>query len=60
MRPDVLTQLDHALAAIDRPGAFCTSGSAPAVLPGLEVEGLGRIGLPLTVKQAKELSKRCA
>ena len=31
----------------------------PAVLPGLEVDGLGPIGLPLTVKEAKELKQRC-
>src|SRR4051794_34811482 len=52
-------ELDQALSKIDRPGSFCVSGSAPAVLPGLEVEDLGSIGLPMTVKQAKELIKHC-
>src|SRR5262249_37070187 len=44
---------------IDRPGTFCASGRLPAVLPGLEVEGLGPVGLPLSPKTAKELIKRC-
>lgn len=52
-------QLLAALARIDRPGTFCTSGSLPAVLPGLEVDGLGAIGLPLTASQAEELKPHC-
>ena len=56
---EVLDRLDEELARIDRPGSFCASGSVPAVLPGLEVTGLGPVGLPLTVKQAKELIKQC-
>jgi hypothetical protein len=55
----VREKLDRALSKIDRPGTFCVSGSAPTVLPGLEVDELGPIGLPLTVKQAKELIKHC-
>jgi hypothetical protein len=51
--------LEQALGRIDRPGSFCAVGSAPLVLPGLEVHGLGPIGLPLTAVQAKELIKRC-
>jgi hypothetical protein len=47
------------LSQIDRPGTFCVSGSAPAVLPGLEVQGVGPVGLPLTAKAAKELIKHC-
>lgn len=30
-------RLCEALKRIDRPGAYCTSGTVPAVLPGLEV-----------------------
>ena len=55
----ILEKLRQALSKIDRPGTFCVSGSVPAVLPGLEVEGLGPIGLPLTAKTAKELKKQC-
>jgi hypothetical protein len=55
----ILEKLDRALGQIDRPGTFCVSGGVPAVLPGLEVEGLGPIGLPLTPKVAKDLIKHC-
>ena len=54
-----LRQLSQVLEQIDRPGSFCTSGNVPVVLPGLEVEGLGPIGLPLTEGQANELKKHC-
>jgi len=51
--------LGKALDKVDRPGTFCVSGSVPAVLPGLEVKGLGPVGLPLTPQQAKELIAHC-
>ena len=54
-----LEQLSEALCKIDRPGTFCVSGTVPTVLPGLEVIGLGPIGLPLSGSQAKELKARC-
>jgi hypothetical protein len=52
-------RLLEAIAGVDRPGAFCTSGDRPLTLPGLEVPGLGRIGLPLTKTQARELTRLC-
>src|SRR5438552_18541560 len=55
----VFQELGQVLQQIDRPGSFCVSGSAPVVLPGLEVEGLGPIGLPLISQQAQELKKHC-
>jgi hypothetical protein len=58
MQP-ILQQLSEALKKIDRPGLFCVSGSVPAVLPGLEVDGLGSIGLPLSASQANELKALC-
>jgi hypothetical protein len=59
MSQALLRQLGEVLEQIDRPGSFCASGSVPVVLPGLEVEGLGPVGLPLTEGQAKELRKHC-
>ena len=59
MREAIREKLGQALDKIDRPGTFCVSGSAPAVLPGLEVQGMGPVGLPLTAKQAKEIIKHC-
>jgi hypothetical protein len=55
----LLEELSQLLQEIDRPGSFCVSGSAPVVLPGLEVEGLGPVGFPLTAGQANELKELC-
>ena len=54
-----LEQLRNVLSKIDRPGTFCVSGTVPTVLPGLEVRGLGPIGLPMTGSLAKELITHC-
>lgn len=56
---NIQDKLLEALGEIDRPGDICTSGDRPLVMPGLEVEGLGAVGLPLTKTQAKELIKLC-
>ena len=36
-------------------GAFSVGGTLPSILPGLHVNGVGPIGLPLTEHQAKAL-----
>ena len=59
MSNKILEELSQAMSKIDRPGTFCVSGSVQTVLPGLEVDGLGPIGLPLTGNQAKDLKKLC-
>ncbi len=53
------TALLDLLATIDRPVEFCVAGDREFVLPGLEVDGLGTIGLPLAESTAKELIKIC-
>jgi hypothetical protein len=55
----VAARLLKTLKSVDRPGTFCTSGSAAAVLPGLVVEGVGPISLPLLAGQAKALRAAC-
>jgi predicted 2-oxoglutarate/Fe(II)-dependent dioxygenase YbiX len=57
--PRVHDKLLEALARVDRPGTFCTWGDRPLTMPGLEVRGLGQIGLPLSKTQARELIKLC-
>ena len=60
LRPSVIaTRLLESVAKIDRPAEFCTSGQCPSTLPGLYVEKLGDIGLPLSVAEAKRLIKVC-
>ena len=48
---DVLTSLGESVE-------FCTAGSLPVVLPGLEVEGVGEVGLPIRPADAKQLIKQ--
>lgn len=35
------------LAAVDRPSDFCMAGDLPLTMPGVEVEDLGILRLPL-------------
>jgi hypothetical protein len=55
----ISTRLHAAIQKVDRPVSFCVIGSDRAANPGLEVAGLGPIGLPLTAHQAKELKAHC-
>ncbi|MDY3553514.1 2OG-Fe(II) oxygenase [Gemmata sp. JC717] len=59
MAHTVSERLDAALKKINRPGSFCVTGSVRAANPGLEVAGIGPVGLPLTAHQAKELAAVC-
>ncbi len=56
---NIQDKLLETLEEVDRPGDVCTSGDCPLVMPGLEVDGLGAVGLPLTKTQAKRLIKLC-
>ena len=49
----------EALAGIDRPGDIFAAGDRVPAMPGLEVEGLGTVGLPLSNAQARALIRRC-
>jgi len=55
----VYDTLIQALAEVDRPGDICTSSDLPLTMPGLVVEGLGMLRLPLGESQAQELVARC-
>ena len=48
------------LRKVDRPGSICISRDLPVTMPGLEVDGLGAIRLPLGESQARELIGRCS
>ena len=49
------------LEGIESPGKFAVGGCCGTrlLMPGLVVDGVGRIGLPLSETQAKELANRC-
>ena len=50
--------LEEALDRVTHPGTFCASGSAPIILPGLNVKGVGPTGLPLAGPQVEALKAR--
>jgi predicted 2-oxoglutarate/Fe(II)-dependent dioxygenase YbiX len=51
----ITTTFADALGTVSRPGTFFVTGSEQMLAPGLEVEGVGPIGLPLPAVQAKQL-----
>ena len=48
----LVDQLLEAISKVDRSGTVCTGGDLPLVMPGLEVDGLGTVGLPLGKTQS--------
>jgi predicted 2-oxoglutarate/Fe(II)-dependent dioxygenase YbiX len=48
-------ELAAELATVRIPGDFCMAGAVPLLMPQLEVEGVGRIALPLLPAQAQQL-----
>lgn len=55
----VASRILSIIGDIDRPAEFCTSGPCLAVLPGLQVDRVGDIALPLGAPVAKALIKLC-
>ncbi len=51
--------LSKAIGQATKAAKFCIAGSLPVVDPGIEVEGVGTIPLPLKRKTAKELVAAC-
>lgn len=47
------------IGQVDRPGSFCTWGDLPLVMPGLEVDEVGTIRLPLGKTQVRKIIKQC-
>jgi len=56
---DVHHELLKDLGKVDRPSAVCTSGDMPLTIPGLKVDGLGVLSLPLGKTQARKLIEQC-
>ena len=54
--------IEEILASVNSPGSFAVGGSCNGklLMPGLVVNGIGTIGLPLSENQAKELAKHCS
>ncbi len=51
------SQLEDLINSLEASSLFCTSGSLAPVLPGLEVDGLGPLGMPIAPEQARLLAE---
>ncbi len=58
--PEYISVLLETLSAVERPGEFACGGHLEPFLPGLEVDGLGKVLLPLGSEQAEKLKRLCA
>ena len=58
--PEVTEQLLEVLTSLDEASQFCTSGSLASILPGLEVQGVGEVGLPIGPAAARQLIQQAA
>lgn len=54
------TELLQVLDGLGDSAAFCETGTVGAVLPGLEVVGVGDIGVPVSAGDAKRMIKQAA
>ena len=54
------TELLQVLSGLGDSAAFCATGTVGAVLPGLEVVGVGEIGVPVSAGDAKRLIQQAA
>jgi hypothetical protein len=54
--PSITTDLAEVLGTVQRPGDFFITGTADLRAPVLEVEGVGRVALPLLPAQAEQLA----
>lgn len=56
----IAAELLQVLNALGESAAFCATGDAAAVLPGLEVAGIGDVGVPISAADAKRLIQQAA
>jgi predicted 2-oxoglutarate/Fe(II)-dependent dioxygenase YbiX len=56
----IVSQLWKVLESLSESSQFCMSGSLAPVLPGLEVEGIGNVGVPVSAADAKRLIERAS
>ncbi|MCG6941648.1 MAG: 2OG-Fe(II) oxygenase [Thiohalocapsa sp.] len=53
--PEFQQAVAEVLSRVNRPGSFCASGTVDIHLPGLSVDGVGTLALPLLPAQAEQL-----
>jgi hypothetical protein len=56
----IISQLLKVLESLGESSQFCCSGSIAPVLPGLELEAIGDVGVPISQADAKRLIERAS
>lgn len=56
----VASQLWKVLESLGEASQFCASGSREPVLPGLEVAGVGKVGVPVSAADARQIVTQAA
>ena len=56
----VVNQLWQVLESLGESSQFCATGSLAPVLPGLDVEGIGNVGVPISAADARRLIERAS
>jgi 2OG-Fe(II) oxygenase superfamily len=56
----VASQLGKVLESLGDSAQFCTAGSLTPVLPGLEVKGVGNVGMPISAADARRLIEQAS
>ena len=56
----LVSQLWKVLESLGESSQFCSSGSLAPVLPGLEVEGIGNVGVPVSAADARRLVEQAS
>ena len=56
----LLSQVWKVLESLGEASQFCAAGSLPPVLPGLEVERVGNIGIPISAADARRLIEQAS
>src|SRR5438552_3541708 len=57
---EVVDQLLKTLDSLDESPQFCVSGSVMPILPGLEVKGVGPVGVPVAPDTARQLVEQAS
>ena len=58
--PPTVSKLLEVLESLGLSSQFCASGSLTPVLPGLEVDGVGKVGVPVSAADAQRLIAQAA
>lgn len=56
----LISQLWKVLESVGESSQFCTAGSLTPVLPGLEVDGVGNVGVPICAADARRLIEQAS